>query len=64
MKNSYHLQGTGDALFPGIELLANHLYATHISLQITIGFMLHTLEKFRRCLEVELLLTLIEISVQ
>ena len=51
----YHLQGTGDALFPGIELLTDHLYATHISFQTAIGFLLHTLEKFRRCLEVDVL---------
>src|SRR5574344_406730 len=32
-----NLQGSGDALLPGIDFLANHLHAAHVSLQITVG---------------------------
>ena len=47
------IQGSGDALLPGIYLFQYQLHATHIPLQITVGFLLHSLDEIGRSLEVD-----------
>ena len=50
-----NLQGSGDALLPGIDFLANHLHAAHVSLQITVGSQFRILHQLWRRLEVDTL---------
>ena len=48
------IQSSGDALLSGIFLFQYQFYATHIPLQITVDFLLHSLDEIGRCLEVHI----------
>ena len=48
------IQGSGDALLSGVFLFQNQFYATHIPLQIAVGYLLHRLDEIGRCLEVHI----------
>ena len=48
------IQGSGDALLSGIFLFQYQFYATHIPLQIAVGYLLHRLNEIGRCLEVHI----------